>query len=125
MNKVNMNIWGRPIELSIAFDCYGGEDILPEQREALDKLCSSTATIENAKATVEDYCLTHNRHDIGECGITNIFKYVMPYGLFVRRPVSSDRYVGLMCKYRFNPEDGLVVMFKNEAVYDIGTSDIL
>ena len=55
----------------------------------------------------------------------NIFKYVMPYSLYVRRSASSDRYVGLMCKYRFNPEDGLAVLFKNEELYDIGTSDIL
>jgi len=125
MNKINMNIWGRSLELSVAFDCYEGEDVLSEQKEALDKLCSSMETIENARTTVENYCIKNNRHDIGEGGITNIFKYVMPYGLFIRRPTSPDRYIGLMCKYRFNPEDGLVVLFKNEKIYDIGTSDIL
>lgn len=124
MNKLNMTIWGRAIDLSIVFDCYDNKEILPAQRDALDKLLNSKA-IESSKAAVESYCLEINKQELGESGIFNIFKYVMPHGLFVRRPTSSDRYVGLMCKYRFNPEDGLAVLFKNEEVYNIGTSDIL
>lgn len=125
MSNAIMTIWGRAFELPVAFDCYENETILPEQQEALDKLLHSEKAINSAKRAVESYCLKMNASEIGADGIANIFKYVMPYSLFVRRSTTSDRYVGLMCKYRFNPEDGLVVLFKNEEVYDIGTSDIL
>lgn len=124
MNKINMTVWGRTLDLSIAFDCYENENVLPEQRDALNRLLNSDA-IETSKSAVENYCMKMNGEEIGKNGIANIFKYVMPYGLYIRRSNTSDRYVGLMCKYRFNPEDGLVVLFKNEAVCDIGTSDIL
>ncbi len=124
MSNVSMTIWGRMLNLSVAFDCYENEEVLPEQTEALDRLIGSGA-IEDSRTAVENYCLKKNQQEIGESSITNIFKYVMPYSLYVRRSVSSDRYVGLVCRYRFNPEDGLVVLFKNEKICDIGTTDIL
>ena len=124
MSDLSMMVWGREFNLSVVFDCYENEEILPEQSAALDKLIGSGA-IEASRSAVENYCLKMNRKEIGKSSITNIFKYVMPYGLYIRRSTSSDRYVGLMCKYRFDPEDGLVVLFKNEKVCDIGTSDIL
>ena len=107
------------------FDRYEDESILPEQKEALEKFCRSRDAIDVAKSAVENYCLKLNAKEICEDSIKNIFKYVMPYSLYIRRSTSSDRYVGLMCKYRFNPEDGLSVLFKNEELYNIGTSDIL
>lgn len=124
MSDISLTIWGRKLDLSVAFDCYENEDILPEQKDALNKLLASNI-IETSRMAVENYCMERNRQEIGEGGIANIFKYVMPYCLYVRRSSSSDRYVGLMCKYRFDPEDGLVVLFKNETICDIGTSDIL
>lgn len=124
MSDVRLKIWGRELEMPVVFDCYENEDVLPEQRDALKRLLD-TEEIEASKPAVEKYCLDMNRQEIGEQGITNIFKYVMPCGLYVRRSASPDRYVGLMCKYRFNPEDGLAILFKNEALCDIGTSDIL
>ena len=106
------------------FDCYKNEAVLPIQEEALNKLLASDA-IDNSKSSVEKYCLSNNGQEIGEDKISNIFKYVMPYSLYIRRTTSADRIVGLVCKYRFNPEDGLVILFKNEELIDIGTTDIL
>ena len=125
MNNVNLIIWGRTFDLPVVFDCYSDEEILPEQKEALEKFRRSKDALDAAKSAVENYCLKLNAKEICEDSIMNILKYVMPYSLYVRRSASSDRYVGLMCKYRFNPEDGLAVLFKNEELYDIGTSDIL
>ena len=125
MNKINLTIWGRSFELPVAFDCYEGEEVLQAQYDALNELCDAQITIEEAKTNVEKYCVELNAKEIGAQRIDNIFKYVMPTGVFVRRSNSADRFVGLICKYRFNPEDGLVVLFKNGAFYEIGTSDIL
>lgn len=125
MNKISLTIWGRSFELPVAFDCYEGEEVLQAQYDALNELCDAQITIEEAKTNVEKYCVELNAKEIGAQRIDNIFKYVMPTGVFVRRSNSADRFVGLICKYRFNPEDGLVVLFKNGAFYEIGTSDIL
>ena len=125
MNKISLTIWGRSFELPVAFDCYEGEEVLQAQYDALNELCNAQITIEEAKSNVEKYCVELNAKEIGAQRIDNIFKYVMPTGVFVRRSNSADRFVGLICKYRFNPEDGLVVLFKNGAFYEIGTSDIL
>lgn len=125
MNKISLTIWGRSFELPVAFDCYEGEEVLQAQYDALNEFCDAQITIEEAKTNVEKYCVELNAKEIGAQRIDNIFKYVMPTGVFVRRSNSEDRFVGLICKYRFNPEDGLVVLFKNGAFYEIGTSDIL
>ena len=124
MNNVNLMIWGRLFNLPVVFDCYGNESVLPEQKKAIDMFCNAEKAIEAAETAVEAYCLKLNSKEINESSISNIFKYVMPYSLYVRRS-TSDRYVGLMCRYRFNPEDGLVVLFKNETAFEIGTTDIL
>ncbi|MEF2801191.1 MAG: hypothetical protein U0N22_04760 [Acutalibacter sp.] len=124
MNNINITVWDRQLDLSIVFDCYKNEAVLPIQEEALNKLLASDA-IDNSKSSVEKYCLSNNGQEIGEDKISNIFKYVMPYSLYIRRTTSADRIVGLVCKYRFNPEDGLVILFKNEELIDIGTTDIL
>lgn len=124
MNKVKLVIWNRSFELPVAFDCYDDEKILDAQYEALDKFCTNEMAIAEAKSDVERYCIQLNGKEIGT-NIDNIFKYVMPSSLYIRRTDSTDRFVGLVCKYRFDPEDGLVVLFKNEALFEIGTSDIL
>ena len=124
MNNINITVWDRQLDLSIVFDCYKNEAVLPIQEEALNKLLASDA-IDNSKSSVEKYCLSNNGQEIGEDKISNIFKYVMPYSLYIRRTTSADRIVGLVCKYRFNPEDGFVILFKNEELIDIGTTDIL
>lgn len=41
MSNVSMTIWGRMLNLSVAFDCYENEEVLPEQTEALDRLIGS------------------------------------------------------------------------------------
>lgn len=125
MNKVSLTIWGRSFELPVAFDCYEGEEILQEQYDALNKFCENETLITDVKTDVVQYCLGLNSKEIGGDTIDNIFKYVMPTGVYVRRSDSADRFVGLVCKYRFNPEDGLAILFKNEVMDMIGTSDIL
>lgn len=56
MSNVSMTIWGRMLNLSVAFDCYENEEVLPEQTEALDRLIGSGA-IEDSRTAVENYCL--------------------------------------------------------------------
>lgn len=126
MNKVKINVWGRELELKIVFDCYEGEDVLPIQNEALGKFLSKAEILINdAKRSVEEYCLKRNADDIGTPSIDNIFKYVVPQSLYIQRTTDSSRVIGLMCAYKFDIDNGISVVFKNETEFTVGTQNII
>ena len=82
---LGIKIWNRDFDLKVLYDCYVGEEILDEQKEALKKFSSDKKTIESSKVDVEKYCLDRNKDEIGGNEIDNIFKYVMPESIFVKR----------------------------------------
>ena len=125
MNK-NMEIWGRSHEIEIVFDCYAGEEILEVQKKAYEMfLENAEMLLESALASVENYCQERNHEEIGEDKISNIFKYVKPKTLFIKRTDADIRKVALICLYKFNPDDGLAIVFKNEKLLEIGTENII
>ena len=73
---------------------------------------------------VKQYCLKSNKADIGSDNIENIFKYVAPKYLYVARNKDS-RIVAIMCNYKFDPENGIAVVFENEKLNKIGMQDII
>ena len=126
MNKHTLIIWGRVFEIEVAYDYYEGESILDSQYEACEAFLNQAETLLNgAKASVEKYCLKSNRTEIGSDTIENIFKYVKPKTLFVKRCASGEHKVALLCAYKFQPEDGLAIVFENEHLSDIGTENII
>lgn len=126
MNRVTVDIWGRSLELEIVYDVYPGEAILKEQEKAFTNFMkASPALLELAETEVKKYCLANNKEDIGTSEITNIFKYVKPKAIYIKREDGADRVIALLCAYKFNPDDGLAVVFKNESLYQIGTENII
>ena len=123
MNKT-LNIWGRDFDLEIYFDCYAGETVSDNQKEALELFLQKPQLISEAKDKVIDYCLKRDAAEIGGA-IENIFKYVIPQSIYVQKSPDKAHVVGLMCAYRFNPEDGLAVVFRNEAYYEVGSQNII
>ena len=123
MNKT-LNIWGRDFDLEIYFDCYTGEKISIEQKEALDLFLQNPQLISEAKEKVIAYCLKRNAAEIGGT-IENIFKYVIPQSIYVQKSPDNAHVVGLMCAYRFNPEDGLAIVFRNETYHEVGSQNII
>ena len=103
MNKINLNIWGRDFELGIEYDYYTGEEILPIQKEALKSFVSDRESISSAKCVVEKYCLSNNPEEYGTDHIDNIFKYIIPKYLYVKRN-EKKRVIALMCDYKFDME---------------------
>lgn len=125
MNEMELNIWGRKFNLEVVFDCYSGEDVTEEQTDAYKRFAAmAEGLVNDAKAQVELYCLDINHHEIGE-KIDNIFKYVIPKKIYVARPYKNERIVALICAYKFNPDDGLAIVFKNEKLSEIGTENIV
>ena len=119
---LNIKIWNREFDLNVIYDCYAGEEILDEQKEALNKFSSDNKMIDSSKADVEKYCLSQNKYEIGADTIDNIFKYVIPQTIFVKRD-DENHIVDLLCNYKFDEEHGISLFFKNEKLDHIGSQD--
>ena len=117
----NIRIWDRDFDLNIIYDCYKGEDVLEAQKEALKSFLANKGMIAASKTDVESYCLNHNRADIGSNTIDNIFKYVIPESILVKR----DGCVAIMCRYRYDEEHGIAVVFSDGKVKEVGSQDII
>lgn len=124
MSDIKMNIWDREFELDITYDCYSDEEITQKQKDAIDKFLSAENEITKALEKVKAYCLNLNKKEIGEDNISNIFKYVVPKYLFVPRD-DINRVVAIMCKYKYDAESGLAIVFRNEKFAQIGRQDIV
>lgn len=126
MTKQTMEIWGRSLDIEILYDCYADEEVLDTQRAAYSKFMEQAEhLLPAALPAVKEYCLKNNRAEIGEDEILNIFKYVKPKTLFIKRTRDGARKVALLCAYKFNPDDGLAVVFYNEELSAVGTENII
>lgn len=125
MNKVQeVSLWGRELKLSVVYDCYAGENILPVQREALQRILAHWDVVDGCKEAVIAYCETRDQERIREKKIENIFKYVVPQQLFIKR-TENVHLVYLMCAYRFNEDDGIAVEFTEEQMTQVGSQNII
>ena len=120
MNK-KMTIWGREFNIKVIFDVFTGEEILDEQKETLEAFCNVAKKLLADSKDIEEYCLKHNKKEIGQ-SISNIFKYVIPTSLLIKRD-SPKHVVALLCNYRFDEEHGLAIVFENEKLLRIGSQD--
>lgn len=126
MSKVNFNIWGRSLDLDVDFDCYKGEEILDSQKKAYELFVDrSDELFEVAYKEAVNYCYKTNGADIADEKINNIFRYVKPKAIYIKRGTLDERRVAIICAYRFNPDDGMAIVFKNESFWQIGTENII
>ena len=124
MFKEKITIWGRDFDMEVKYDCYSGEEVLQTQRDSIEAFLKSEATIDAALDQVKNYCFKNNKADIGGDSIENIFKYVAPKYLYVARN-KEKHVVAIMCNYKFDPENGIAVVFENEKFSKIGMQDII
>lgn len=122
--SVKMVIWNRQFSLPVVYDCYKGEEVTPQQLSALEVFISHSSWIEKSKKNVEDYCLDDVLADDDNQKKDNIFSYIKPENLFVKRD-NKDPRVALMCKYRYDPEHGLAVVFSSDGTVTVGIQDII
>ena len=117
MNKYKTEIWGRSFNLSVLFDCYKGETVTKKQEEAFSRFVDKAGLIDNALPSVKRYCI-EDENTRGISQIDNIFKYVMPKAIFVKR-TKLMRVVALMCDYKYDREHGIALLFENEKFKEI------
>ena len=124
--KMKLKIWGRLLDIEVIYDSYRGEEILDNQKNALKKFITSLPHLSIiAEDKIKEYCIKINKNDITKDDLSNIFKYVKPKSIYVKRESGKDRIVALLCTYKLNPDDGIAVVFKNETFLKIGTENII
>lgn len=124
IKKVSIEIWERQFDLSVEFDCYTGESVTQEQLDAFDKFISAPKWIVNAKKEVEKYCKKQVLCDAANQKKDNIFSYIKPEAIFIKRDKKEPR-VAIMCKYRYDTEHGLAIVFDSFGNVTIGAQDII
>lgn len=124
IKTLDMKIWERDFSLRVEFDCYAGETVTKEQKKAIKDFISHPEWISNAKTIIEEFCKKQVMDDDENSKKDNIFSYIKPDYLFVKRDEEHPR-IALMCKYRYDPEHGLVVIFSHNGEVIVGIQDII
>ena len=123
MNKVKISIWGREFDIDVRYSCYPGEEITQTQKEAVNEFCASNDITVDSINKVKDYIANASDSNLKVIDIENIFKYVMPKYLYV--PRTDKRVIAVMCNFKFDTENGIAVVYKNERFEEIGEQDIV
>lgn len=121
---LKITIWGRDFVLPVEFEYYDEEVETTEQIDALKKFDLHPEWITGAKRFVEKFCFEKVRDDEENLKKDNIFSYVKPEYVFVKRDKKNAR-VALMCKYRYDLEHGLAVVFTSDGDVSVGLQDMI
>ncbi|MGN0594663.1 MAG: DUF6985 domain-containing protein [Hominimerdicola sp.] len=124
IESLDVIIWGRKMTLPVEYDCYEGEEVTKSQLQALEHFKSHTEWIGKSKSIVEDYCKEQVMDDDKNLKKDNIFSYIKPECLFIKRDKENPR-IALMCKYRYDLEHGLAVVFSSKGEATVGLQDII
>ena len=119
-----LSVWGREFSLPVEYDCYEGEVVTQEQIVSLNNFVAHPHWIANAKKYVEKFCDDQVMEDAENHKKDNIFSYVKPECLFVRREAPYPR-IALMCKYRYDIEHGLAIVFSFDGNVLVGPQDMI
>ena len=120
IKSLEMDIWGRKFKLPVEYDCYKGEKVTKEQRNAVKVFTEHPEWIEDSKTAVEKYCKKAVVEDVDNDKKANIFSYVVPEHLYVTRAAPC---VVLMCRYKYDLEHGLAVMYSSSGEVDVCIQD--
>lgn len=117
-------LWGRLFSIPIEFDCYEGDRVTKEQINTLERLITNQNWLEKSKDYIEKYCKNDVMEDNDNHKKDNIFSYIKPEYLLVKRDKENQK-IALMCKYRYDLEHGLAVVFSPNGEVTVGIQDII
>lgn len=123
IKNLDICIWDREFSVPVDYNCYAGESVTTEQLAAVDAFISHPEWIEEAKAAVEQYCREQVMADSENSKKDNVFSYIKPQGLFVRH--EKHPRIALMCKYRYDIEHGIAIVFSTDGAITVGPQDII
>ena len=124
IETMKLTIWEREFSLPIEYDCYEGEDVTKEQKTAVNNFAKHKEWIDASKSIVEAFCREQVLEDEDNQKKDNIFSYIKPDYLFVKRDDENPR-VAMMCKYKYEPEHGLAIVYSTDGKATVGIQDII
>ena len=123
INELNISIWERDFSLPVEYDCYDDETVTDSQKSAVEMLRMHPERIVSAKEQVESFCREEVLKDDENNKKDNIFSYVKPEYIFVKH--ENAPRIAIMCKYRYDPEHGLAIVFSADGRVSVGSQDII
>lgn len=124
IKQLKVTIWEREFLVPVEYDCYTGEKVTKFQTKAMKTFLKNLDWIEASKHYVIDYCHDDVEADGENFKKDNIFSYIKPESFFVKRETPCPR-VALMCKYRYDLEHGLAIVFSSDGTISVGSQDII
>lgn len=111
MTEHTMTIWNRAFSLPVDYERYPGETVLDSQREAFAQLEAHPEELEAALESLKQYVRKTREDGRPEENIENIFRYVIPKSIFL--PHTKTPTAAILCRYKFDIEHGLAVLFEH------------
>ena len=122
---MELEIWGRVLPVKISYDCFEGEEITKIQQETYIQFQDNQNAIFNeAFDKIKVYCLSQYPEQITD-NFENIFRYVKPKELYIKRSITGKKIAGLLCSFKFDIEHGLVAYIEDGHVTEVGPQDII
>lgn len=122
MSDVRLNIWDRIFDVDIIFQNFSGDNVSDTQKNIAYSITSIDFT--DSLEALKRYIIKHNSPEMDESTIQNIFRYVIPKGVFI--PFDNEnRVFAIMCNYKFDMEHGLAIVYEDGHFKDVGPQDII
>lgn len=119
---IHICFWNKIIQLPLEFDCYKGEEITEEQIKALGRFVAHPEWIRSSKNSVQEFC---NKCALGKGEESRkVEECIIPEAVYVKRDDKCPR-VAILCKFRYDLEHGLAMVFDYEGAVHVGIQDII
>ena len=124
INEVKLNVWEREFVLPVRYDCFDDEEVTDQQKAAVNNFISHLKWLDAAKRRVEEYCRSAVESDYQNQKKGNIFSYVRPEYLFVKRDEKRNySRLALMLRYKYDIGHGLAVIFNDNGDAKVSSQD--
>lgn len=124
IETLRLKIWGRDFSLPLVYDTLSDGVVAEKQMQAFENFKKHLEWIDASKAKVEEYCEADVLDDDNNQKKDNIFSYIKPESIYVDRKKEYPQ-VAIMCKYKYDPEHGLAVVFEAGGKVIVGIQDII
>lgn len=124
INEVELNVWERKFVLPVRYDCFDDEEVTDQQETAVNNFISHPKWLDAAKRRVEEYCHSAVESDCQNQKKDNIFSYIRPEYLYVKRDERRNySRLALMLKYKYDIGHGLAVIFNDNGDTNVSSQD--
>ena len=124
MEIIRVNVWGKEFPLEIVFDCYKNEVVTEPQKKALAVFLEHPEWIASSKQDVVSFCKKRVFDFWGKHISDEVFDYIVPKEIYIKRDDDNHR-VALMCDFKYDPEQGVAVVFSGDGKVTVGIQNII